>query len=85
MVLDEFNTTIIISVSIGILVLGISLVIQYFIMKAAVRNGTIEAQGILQNRSVEKKTEKEIWLCPECKTENPNDVYVCKKCEYSLR
>ena len=70
---------------IGAIVLIITLVIQYFIMKAAVRNGSIEAHDKLQNRPGAKKTEKKVWLCPECKTENPNTVYVCENCEYSLR
>ena len=70
---------------IGAIVLIITLVIQYFIMKAVVRNGTIEAHDKLQSRPIANKTEKKIWLCPECKTDNPSDVDVCKKCEYSLR
>lgn len=92
--LDELGleTTIFLGALIGILVLGISLVVQYFIMKAAVRNGTIEAQDMLQNRSVqvrgnprEAAGKKTPWVCPECKTENPNTVYACENCGYSLR
>ena len=90
-------------ITIGVLAwvisLLISLLILYFIIKIAVKNGTIEAQGILQNRPqnrpvqvkvnprelVERESvEKGNWICPKCTVENPNTAYVCENCKYSL-
>ena len=77
------NTVLIISVSSSVIFMVIAFVIHYFITKAAVKNGTIEAQNILRDEQTGMR--KGTWVCPECKTENPNNVYACENCEYSLR
>jgi|TARA_B100000315_G_scaffold206676_1_gene201093 ribosomal protein L40E len=80
--MEDYTLTLIISVSSSVIFLVITFVIYYFVTKAAVRNGTIEAQDMLRDRQVGMK--KETWVCPECKAVNPNDVYVCGNCEYYL-
>lgn len=76
--MDEISLTLSIGLTIFLIVVSLIIIILLFSIN-------FKLKGLLSiHQKEEQIKEGDVWVCPDCGTENPGDIYKCTECNYSI-